>query len=101
MADFLMEPQITTSSYSKHGQLVSVSTGSKKTIEKTTYFDRYKSPIRVLNYRDNKLSNEFRNEYKYDKYHNWTSNRVSIKEHFTDRNDFIPIYEEKRDIAYY
>lgn len=73
----------------------------KKHLERITEYDRKFNPINLKVYENSELNRELKYEYEFDKYGNWTKRTVSMKEHFINSNQFVPIYIETREIKYW
>lgn len=74
---------------------------SEQLLESVTEFDKYYNPINEKTYQDSKLKRETKNEYKFDDNGNWIIKTVSLKEHFYNSKEFVPIYIESRKIEYW
>jgi hypothetical protein len=73
----------------------------KKNLEMITEYDRKFNPVNLKVYENSELNRELKYEYEFDKYGNWTKRTISIKEHFINSNQFVPIYIETREIKYW
>ncbi|MCI2230494.1 hypothetical protein MC378_15065 [Polaribacter sp. MSW13] len=73
----------------------------KKKINNITEFDKLYNTINSKEFEDSKLNRELNFEYEFDGNGNWIKKKVSMKEHFINSNEFIPIYVETRKISYW
>jgi len=66
-----------------------------------TEYDKYYNPINEKKYKNSELDREIKNEYEFDKNGNWIKKTVSLKEHFLNSKEFVPICIESREIKYW
>lgn len=78
-----------------------ISADFKKHLNNVTEFDILYNTINTKKFEDSKLSCELKFEYEFDQNGNWIKKNVSMKEHFIDSNEFIPIYVDIRKISYW
>lgn len=78
-----------------------ISADLKKHINNVTGFDKLYNTINSKEFEDSKLNRELNFDYEFDENGNWVKKKVSMKEHFTNSNEFIPIYVDTRKISYW
>ncbi|UKM63466.2 hypothetical protein GSB9_00008 [Flavobacteriaceae bacterium GSB9] len=78
-----------------------ISADLKKHTDNITEFDILYNPINSKEFEDSKLNRELKFEYEFDENGNWIKKNVSMKEHFNNSKDFVPIYVETRKISYW
>jgi len=78
-----------------------VSADLKKHTDNITEFDILYNPINSKEFEDSKLNRELKFDYEFDENGNWTKKNVSIKEHFNNSKEFVPIYVYTRKISYW
>jgi hypothetical protein len=78
-----------------------ISEDLKKQIDNITEFDKLYNTINTKEFEDSKLNRELNFDYEFDENGNWIKKNVSMKEHFINSKEFIPIYVEKRKISYW
>ena len=72
----------------------------KKHLDNITEFDILYNPINSKEYENSKLNRELKFEYEFDENGNWIKKNVSMKEHFANSKEFVPIYVDTRKISY-
>jgi len=78
-----------------------ISVDLKKHTNNITEFDILYNPINLKEFKDSKLNRELKFDYEFDENGNWIKKNVSMKEHFNNSNEFVPIYVETRKINYW
>ena len=78
-----------------------VSADLKTHLDQITEFDDLFNPINSKIYENSQLNRELMYKYEFDKKGNWINRKVSMKEHFANSKEFIPIYVESRIIKYW
>jgi hypothetical protein len=64
-------------------------------------FDILYNIINSKEFKDSKLDRELKFDYEFDQNGNWIKKKVSMKEHFINSKEFIPIYVDTREISYW
>jgi hypothetical protein len=78
-----------------------ISADLKEHTNNITEFDILFNPINSKEFEDSKLNRELKFDYEFDENGNWIKKNVSIKEHFNNSKEFVPIYVDKRKISYW
>jgi len=78
-----------------------ISADLKKHTNNITEFDILYNPINSKEFEDSKLNRELKFNYEFDKNGNWIKKNVSMKEHFNNSKEFVPIYVDTRKISYW
>ncbi|RKE95463.1 hypothetical protein BXY80_1655 [Ichthyenterobacterium magnum] len=78
-----------------------ISADLKKHKNNITEFDILYNPINSKEFEDSKLNRELKFDYEFDKNGNWIKKNVSMKEHFNNSKEFVPIYVDTRKISYW
>ncbi len=78
-----------------------ISADLKKHTNNITEFDILYNPINSKEFEDSKLNRELKFDYEFDENGNWIKKNVSMKEHFNNAKEFVPIYVDMRKISYW
>ena len=78
-----------------------ISADLKKHLNNVTEFDILYNVINSKEYEDSKLHRELKFDYEFDENGNWIKKNVSMKEHFNNSKEFVPIYVDSRKISYW
>lgn len=78
-----------------------ISADLKKHTNNITEFDILYNPIISKEFERSKLTRELKFDYEFDKNGNWIKKNVSMKEHFNNSKEFVPIYLDTRKISYW
>ncbi|WP_282124779.1 hypothetical protein [Algibacter mikhailovii] len=78
-----------------------ISADLKKHLNNVTAFDILYNTINSKEYEDSKLHRELKFDYEFDENGNWIKKNVSMKEHFNNSKEFVPIYVDTRKISYW
>ena len=78
-----------------------ISADLKKQLNNVSEFDILYNIINSIEYKDSKLHRELKFDYEFDKNGNWIKKNVSMKEHFNNSKEFVPIYVDTRKISYW
>ncbi|WP_139150304.1 hypothetical protein [Cellulophaga baltica] len=78
-----------------------ISADLKKHTDNITEFDILYNPINSKEFEDSKLNRELKFDYEFDENGNWIKKNVSMKEHFNNAKEFVPIYVDTRKISYW
>ncbi|MCX7549183.1 hypothetical protein OS188_14595 [Xanthomarina sp. F1114] len=78
-----------------------ISADLKKHTNNITEFDILFNPINSKEFEDSKLNRELKFDYEFDENGNWIKKNVSMKEHFNNSKEFVPIYVDTRKISYW
>ncbi|MFD0933293.1 hypothetical protein ACFQ0R_11855 [Psychroflexus salinarum] len=74
---------------------------SRKYLDEITEYDKLFNPLDSKIYNNSELHRELKYDYEFDGFGNWIKRTVSMKEHFANSNEFVPIYIEFREIKYW
>ncbi|WP_068450496.1 hypothetical protein [Polaribacter atrinae] len=78
-----------------------ISADLKKHLDNITEFDILYNPTNSKEYENSKLNRELKFTYEFDENGNWIKKNVSMKEHFNNSKEFVPIYVDTRKISYW
>ncbi|WP_417196565.1 hypothetical protein [Bizionia sp.] len=78
-----------------------ISADLKKYTDNITEFDILYNPINSKEFEGSKLNRELKFDYEFDENGNWIMKNTSMKEHFNNAKEFVPIYVDTRKISYW
>ncbi|MBA6316975.1 hypothetical protein FLV31_19595 [Cellulophaga baltica] len=78
-----------------------ISADLKKHTDNIAEFDILYNLINSKEFENSKLNRELKFEYEFDENGNWIKKNVSMKEHFNNSKEFVPIYVDTRKISYW